>query len=230
MLARLLSRLPHPFDRLALRFDARPLATVEAVADFVHTRSSYVAQTALYGYLKARMGTRFRDYFEDDAFSAGIRQAALKLFCSCAADLAVFAVASADREGRLAPAERAALARYCFLRAAAQGLAESGAGSLPQDARRRFDARLAHLDWRWAGEGRNAFAGSERDLIRFAPVIDDFKELDGAIVMNSIRYRWRDIRRQLERRLDGPAVCTDWRARRAALSRPMPRKPSDPHR
>lgn len=212
MLARLLSRLPRPLDRLALRFDTRPLARVEDVAVFVRTRASYVGQTALYGYLKARMGTRFRDYFEDDAFSAGIRQAALALFLSCAADLAVFAIATADRQGRLTPAERAALARHCFLLAAAQGLAESGAGALPADARLRFDARLAQLDWRWAGQGRNAFAGSEGDLIRLAPVIDEYKALDREIVTNSIRFRWRDVREQFRKRIDGAALCRDWRA------------------
>jgi hypothetical protein len=38
-------------------------------------------------------------------------------------------------------------------------------------------------------------------LLRYAPIVDEFKELDREIVRNSIRFRWRDVRAQLRRRL-----------------------------
>ena len=43
--------------------------------------------------------------------------------------------------------------------------------------------------------------------MRFAPVIDEYKALDREIVTNSIRFRWRDARDQLRRRLDAPALA-----------------------
>ena len=193
-------------ERFRPRFERHRLDTPERLAGFLRTRSAYVAQTALYGYLKARMGTSYRLYFEDDAFSASIRAAAGKLFLSCLADLTVFAAALCEREGGLPPGGAAALARRCFRQAAAQGLAEAGAGPPPEEALARFDRRVRAADWQAAADGRRAFAGSEADLVRFAPVIDEYKALDREIVMNSIRFRWRDVRDQLRRRLDPPAL------------------------
>ena len=206
-------------ERFGPRFECHRLDTPELLAGFLHTRSSYVAQTSLYGYLKARMGTSYRIYFEDDAFSASIRMAAAKLFLSCLADLTVFAVALAERDGALPPGGAAALAARCFRQAADQGLADSGTDTVPAEALARLDLRLQTTDWSAAAEGRHAFAGSEADLVRFAPVIDEYKALDREIVMNSIRFRWRDVRDQLRRRLDAPALGAALRRDAAAAER-----------
>ena len=92
MLKLLISKMPKPLKALAVRFDNSPIIEVEQLSDFLQTRSAYVAQTSLYGYLKTRMGTSFRQYFEDDAFSQSIRIAAIKVYESCLADLTIFAV------------------------------------------------------------------------------------------------------------------------------------------
>ena len=195
-------------ERFRPRFERHRLDTPERLAAFLRTRSSYVAQTSLYGYLKTRMGTSYRLYFEDDAFSASIRMAAEKLFLSCLADLTVFAAALCAQDGKLTPEGAAALAARCFRQAAAEGLAEAGAAPPPAEALARFEQRVRAADWAAAAaDGRHAFAGSEADLVRFAPVIDEYKQLDREIVTNSIRFRWRDARDQLRRRLDAPALA-----------------------
>ena len=58
--------------------------------------------------------------------------------------------------------------------------------------------------------GEAAFDGSVRDLIRFAPVVDEFKALDEEIVTNSIRFRWLDVKQQLKKRLNAAGVASDW--------------------
>ena len=194
-------------ERFRPRFERHRLDTPDRLADFLRTRSAYVAQTSLYGYLKTRMGTSYRMYFEDDTFSASIRTAAAKLFLSCLADLTVFAAALSEKEGTLPPDGAAALAQRCFRLAAERGLADAGAGSVPEDVLARFRIRIRATDWpAAAADGRHAFAGSEADLVRFAPVIDEYKALDREIVTNSIRFRWRDVRDQLRRRIDAPAL------------------------
>jgi hypothetical protein len=80
----------------------------------------------------------------------------------------------------------------------------------PADALTDFVARSAATHWASSVEGVAAFAGSENDIIRFAPVVDEFKALDREIVSNSIRFRWRDIREQLRKRIDAEGVCDDW--------------------
>ena len=229
-LDRLFRLLPGPLGAIAIRFDRSPLDSADSLGEFVRTRASYVAQTSLFGYLRTRMGTRYRVMFEDEIFSAAIRDAAARVFGSCLSDLLVFTVARVGADGGLDPLEKSEFVRERYADALERALADTDKPEILDEARRALDTRLTAPDWTAAADAAVAFAGSERDLVRFAPVIDDFKETDGAIIMNSIRYRWRDVRRQLEKRLDGPAVCADWRARRAELSRSSPRTPPDPHR
>lgn len=194
------------------RFFPRPIGSVDALERFVGTRAAYVAQTSLYGYLKTRMGTRYPEHFNDPVFALSIRAAAVRLFASCAADLTVYAVAVTGAEGRLDAAASAGLAQHCFGGALAAGLGASAGEELPADAPARFAGRAQRTLWAGAARGLDAFAGSADDLIRFAPVTDAFKALDRDIVRNSIRFRWLDVRGQVNRRVDGAAVCADWRA------------------
>ena len=187
------------------------IADVDALSAFLRTRSAYIAQTALYGYLKTRMGTSFRRHFEDEGFADVIHGSTVKLYASCLSDLTVFAAATAARDAALTDEERAGLARHCFREAFHAGLAEVAARHRPEGAADRFEARLRLTDWAEAAVRESAFHGSVGDLLRYAPVVDEFKHADEAIVRNSIRFRWRDVREQLRRRLDAPALADDWR-------------------
>ncbi len=180
------------------------------LAEFVGTRSAYIAQTALYGYLKTRMGTQFTRYFEDGMFSAAIRDAVEKQLLSCLADLAVFSAATASQGARMGPDRTSALALHCFREGHCHALPDGGEGTMPNAVLERFEMRIRRTDWAREAEGRNAFVRSEADLIQNAPVIDQFKREDGEIVTNSIRFKWRDVREQLRTRIDRDAICREW--------------------
>ncbi len=198
---------------LKLRFDRSRLATVDSLVEFIHTRASYIAQTSLHGYLKTRMGTSFRAWFEDDAFSASIRIASVKVFLSCLSDLTVFSVATAGRQTVVDDAVLEALAVHAYRKAAMAGLTGQPERDDLDAAFDAFDRRTRLEDWKAAAEGRDAFSGSEIDLVRHAPVIDEYRELDREIVTNSIRFRWRDVREQIRRRMDGDGLLGDWKVR-----------------
>jgi hypothetical protein len=203
---------------LAGRLFPPPIGTAGALAAFVGQRAAQVAQTALYGYLKARMGTKFPVYFQDPGFAGLIRTASVRLFVSCAGDLAVHAAAAVGGGGRLGPEACAALARRLFRGALDQALAERDRPDVPPDAEAAFAARTAAVDWEAAASGEAAFAGSAVDLARVAPVSEEFKALDRPIVRNSIRFLWIDVRTALARRLDAAAVAADWRGADAGKS------------
>lgn len=194
----------------AERFDRARIGDAATLARFVRTRAAYVAQTSLYGYLKTRMGTSFARHFEDDEFSRVIRRSAERLFVSCLSDLTIFAVATVSGGGRMAAPESAALARRCFRDALAHEAAGLDPSADMADDLARFDARAAATIWDVAATGEAAFAGSAADLVRLAPVIDEYKALDEKIVVNSIRFRWRDVRDQIRRRVDRDALAMDW--------------------
>lgn len=188
------------------RFWPQKLDSIEKIAGFVAARAAYVAQTSLYGYLKTRMGTQFRSFFEDDVFSKVIHDAAIQLFASCAADLSVYTAGLVvDRTGCTDEAARL-IARRLFRDALGQGVAADDRDRLPETALADFDARVERTHWPGAAQGEREFQTSVEDLLRLAPVIDEFKLLDAEIVRNSIRFRWLDIREQARKRLDAEAL------------------------
>ena len=198
---------------LAGRLFAPPIGSVEALAQFVGQRAALVAQSTLYGYLKTRMGTKFPVYFADDRFAGEIKQAAVRQFVSCAADLSIHAAALVAADGGLDRRTAADLAQSCFAGALAQGLADVDPAMVSAGEPVAFAERAERTAWASAAQGEAAFSGSIEGLIRNAPVIDEFKRADSAIVRNSIRFRWRDVRQELRKRLDGVAVREEMRQR-----------------
>lgn len=209
----LLARLPGPFKSIAERFDRSPIDSVERLNLFARTRASYVAQTALFDYLKARMGTQFREYFMDDEFSRAIHGSSIRVFVSSLSDLTVHVVAVVSDPRRLQRPDSEAMARQCFDRGMLDGLADVDSRKVPTDARSRFDRRLRETDWPAAAAGEAAFALSPVDVVRYAPVIDQFKKLDRRIVATSVGHKWREVRRVFRDRAVPERIAADWRSR-----------------
>lgn len=207
----LLARLPGPFKSIAERFDRTPIDSVERLNRFARTRASYVTQTALFDYLKARMGTQFREYFMDDEFSRAIHDSSVRVFVSSLSDLTVHVVAVVADRQRLERPGPEAMARQCFDRGMLDGLADVDGRKIPPDARSGFDRRLRETDWREAAAGDTAFALSPADLVRYAPVIDEFKQLDRRIVATSVGHKWREVRIAFRDRAVPERIATDWR-------------------
>ncbi len=210
-LLRLIEAIPQKFKRaLTLRFDRSPFDTVDKLTEFVQTRAAYVTQTSLYGYLKTRMGTRYRVMFEDEVFSQSINFAKWRIYASCLTDLAVFAAATVHERTGLDKDQTAKLAHFCFESAITADFQDADDAELTARVLENFSARLQRTDWSTAGSGENAFEKSPHDLVKWAPIADELKELDEEIVVNSTRFRWRDVREQLRKRIDAEAVANEW--------------------
>ena len=216
LLSRLFDAIPPKVLRaLTLRFDRAPFDTVERLCEFVQTRAAYVAQTSLYGYLKTRMGTKYRILFEDEVFSKSINQAKWRVYASCLSDLAVFSAATANKNKSMNDVDCSNLAYHLMEIAIKDTFVDVEEHDLADTVIEKFKRRIAQEDWANAAQGENAFQKSPADLIEFAPVVDEFKELDREIVTNSTRFRWRDVREQLRKRIDSDALSTDWLANKS---------------
>ena len=53
---------------------------IESLRSFVSSRSSYIAQVSLYGYLKARAGTRYVSLIKDPLFASSMKTARNRIF------------------------------------------------------------------------------------------------------------------------------------------------------
>jgi len=179
-----------------------PIDTPEALARFLDKRASFVAQASLYGYLRTRAGMRYPELFDDDPFVASINIAKWHVWLDCLSDLAVHA---GSRIAQQAPRELPQVARMMVVLvdgvlSRAGTPAEAGA-AFATHAQRVRD-RIARTDWLAIGKDEAAFTASPDGLVRWAPVMDELKELDEEIVRNSIRFRWQEVRREFARHLD----------------------------
>jgi len=193
-------------------FMSGPIATVDETAEFVQTRAAYIAQTSLFGYLKERMGISYPTHFENDEFVESMRIAQLKVYRACAADLTIFVTANVASVGGLDHDEATNLAMQLF----AYALKNSGRqdDGDPNEAIATFRDRAERTVWPQAAHYENAFFESPSMLIEAAPVVDDFKKRDREIVINSIRFRWRDIREQYRKRAEYIEIAEDFLAKR----------------
>jgi hypothetical protein len=77
----------------------------EALGGFIDTRSSFMAQTSLYGYLRTRAGMRYPELFDDDPFVEAINIAKWHVWLDCLSDITVYA---GSRVAQQAPRENLA--------------------------------------------------------------------------------------------------------------------------
>ena len=196
---------------MLVRFDKQPIGTVVMLSDFMRTRSAYIAQTSLYGYLKTRMGTQYVRIFEDPVFAQSIDVAKWRVFAACLSDLVIFSTATIHAGA--GDAEQATpFAAHHYTTIIGNALGEADVGPLVEESVAAFLHRSKDTNWANAAVGEAAFTHSPPALYHWAPIADELKRYDEEIVKNSIRYRWRDVRDQLRRRLDPVSVTEDWRA------------------
>jgi hypothetical protein len=194
---------------LRTRRETAPIDSVAGLQEFVATRSAYLAQKTLYGYVKTRMGSRYPAMFHDRNIIASLNIAKLMVFAACLSDLTIYAVAHAlGREAGIDVQQ--ALARRCYAAALKENAADAPAEFRAQDCIDEFERRLAGTDWAYGARQPDNFTLSPPALVRWAPIEDKLKNFDREIIENSVKFAWRDIREQFRSRIDAEAVRTDW--------------------
>ena len=174
------------FQRTLLLFSGRelPICRPLDLAIFINNQASHLAQTSLYGYLRARAGGDFPRLFNDPDFVAAVNVAKWRIWLAAVGDLAIFA-GGLLTAGGVAPA----VARGWTLETLTVILDEAGrpveADSLAAD--RPLDA---------------IFHASPAALATWGPWVIPVVDNDLSILRNSVRYRWREPRAALRRRLN----------------------------
>lgn len=178
----------------------------ESLKTFIETRASFVAQTSLYGYLRTRAGMRYPELFDDDVFVRSINIAKWQIWLACLSDLSVYAGGLLSRSSRY----QSATIRKLLLQVTDDILSETG---IPQDAGPEFqkDAtqiqeRLHATSWQEFEDNEQVFTLSPRSLVDWAPIIDELKQLDEEIVINSVRFRWQKVRQDLRKALQAETL------------------------
>jgi len=173
---------------------------------FLETRASHVTQTALYGYLRTRAGARYPELFADDEFVRSIDIAKWYIWLACLSDLSIYAGGLVAHRAGAGQAEVSRLMVTAVDAILARTGVPKGAGGEFASIAQRVRARVEQCDWASVTDDETAFIESPTALIDRAPIIEDLKRLDEEIVRNSMRFRWHEVRRDLRRDLDAPAL------------------------
>ena len=177
----------------------------EALLQFISTRTSHVSQSALYGYLRTRAGTRFPELFENPQMIESINIAKWHVWLACLSDLCIYfgyLLREADY-----PAE----AIHDHMVATLEAILEHT--GVPDDAGPDFDyardkviQRVATCDWGIDRDDDSIFSESPDALVYWAPIAHELKQRDEEIVINSIRFRWIEVRRDARRQLNAQSL------------------------
>lgn len=208
-------RTLHDYLIAGLRRRPEPVNDPAALSKFLETRASYIAQTSLYGYLRTRAGMRYPELFDDDVFVVSINGAKWHMWLACLSDLAVYAGGMLRRRAPGSPVDVGP-----FIQGIVDAILEET--GIPHDADKEFAehaqrvrARLALCDWTQVTDDEGPFSESPAALVRYAPIVEELKQLDDEVVRNSVRFHWQEIRRDLRANLDADAVLAG--AREAGL-------------
>ena len=68
-----------------------PIVDRDGLRRFLETRSSFVTQMSLYGYLRTRAGMRYPELFSNDEFAKAVDAAKWQMWLACLSDLSVYA-------------------------------------------------------------------------------------------------------------------------------------------
>jgi hypothetical protein len=207
---------------MRLRRRSSTIADFATLRSFLDMRCSFVAQSALYGYLRTRAGMRYPILFDDAGFENSVNIAKWHVWLACLSDLSVFtggllAQRTSARREEVGALMLATFDAILVATGVPAGDAILVATGVPAGAGAEFDAhaqriraRLALCDWSAIPDDATPFTESEPALVYWAPIADELKQHDVTIVRNSIRFLWQEVRRALRRDLDAAALmrCT----------------------
>ncbi len=192
---------------LARRGLRHAVTNADQLEHFITSRASHVSQTSLYGYLKARAGTRFPELFDSPVMLESINIAKWQTWLACVSDLSVYCGGLLYRSGALDDGQTAGLMGSL----ADHILGETGippeAGMEFGESRQRFRERMDDVLWANLVDDETVFTASPAALVKWAPVVDEFRRRDREIVENSVKFRWIEVRRSARQLIDPMQVA-----------------------
>ena len=173
----------------------KKIKSLDELENFIQTKSAWVAQVTLYGYLKTRMGTRYVLHFENDKFMASVNQAKWNIYSVALQDLTFYSFSYLKTFLNFQDTGKAKEIFYSILKNEKKnGMPEE----VFDEANKTFDERLSKIDWNKYCTSL-PFNSSALALYKWAPISDELKTLDRKIVLNSMILKWDNIKEEFKK-------------------------------
>ena len=175
----------------------KKINNLDELEEFIQTKSSWVTQVTLYGYLKTRMGTRYVLHFENDKFMASVNLAKWNMYSVALQDLTFFVFSNLKANFNYQDMKRA---EEIFLKILDDETSNKMPPDVIEEAKKNFKERLKNINWD-THHNDLPFNQSALSLYKWAPIADDLKTLDRKIVLNSVILKWNVVKKEFNERV-----------------------------
>ena len=175
----------------------KKLNNLDELEDFIQSKSAWVTQVTLYGYLKTRMGTRYVLHFENDKFMSSVNLAKWNMYVVALQDLTFFSFSYLKNVLNYKDVFKA---KEIFFKILDDEISNKMPLDIIEEAKKTFDERLQNINWNTYYEDF-PFNQSALSLYKWAPIADELKTLDRKIVLNSVILKWDVIKKEFKERI-----------------------------
>tara|TARA_B100001123_G_scaffold149548_1_gene173141 strand:- start:81 stop:704 length:624 start_codon:yes stop_codon:yes gene_type:complete len=173
------------------------ISNLDELENFIQSKSAWVTQVTLYGYLKTRMGTRYVLHFENDKFMASVNLAKWNMYAVAIQDLTFFTFSYLKTNLNYQDIDKA---KEVFLKILDDETINKMPLDIIEEAKKNFNERLQNINWDTYYNDL-PFNPSALSLYKWAPIAEELKQLDRKIVLNSVILKWDIIKKEFEERI-----------------------------
>ena len=175
----------------------KKINNLDELEEFIQTKSAWVTQVTLYGYLKTRMGTRYVLHFENDKFMGSVNLAKWNMYAVALQDLIFFISSNLKTNFNYPDLNNA---EEIFFKILDDEISNKMPLDIIEEAKRNFKERLKTINWD-THYNDLPFNLSALSLYKWAPIADELKELDRKIVLNSVILKWDVVKKEFKERI-----------------------------
>ena len=175
----------------------KKLSNLDELESFIQSKSAWVTQVTLYGYLKTRMGTRYVLHFENDKFMSSVNLAKWNMYSVAIQDLTFFTFSYLKANLNYDEVEKA---KEIFFKILDDEISNKMPLEIIDEAKKNFNERLQNMNWDTYYNDL-PFNQSALSLYKWAPIADELKELDRKIVLNSVILKWDVVKKEFKERI-----------------------------
>ena len=173
------------------------ISNLDELEDFIQSKSAWVTQVTLYGYLKTRMGTRYVLHFENDKFMASVNLAKWNMYAVALQDLTFFTFSYLKNNLNYQDVDKS---KEIFLKILDDETTNKMPLDIIEEAKKNFNERLQSINWNTYYNDL-PFNPSALSLYKWAPIADELKQLDRKIVLNSVILKWDIVKKEFNERV-----------------------------
>ena len=175
----------------------KKLSNLDELESFIQSKSAWVTQVTLYGYLKTRMGTRYVLHFENDKFMSSVNLTKCNMYSVAIQDLTFFTFSYLKANLNYDEVEKA---KEIFFKILDDEISNKMPLEIIDEAKKNFNERLQNMNWDTYYNDL-PFNQSALSLYKWAPIADELKELDRKIVLNSVILKWDVVKKEFKERV-----------------------------